>query len=159
MAFASGVGFIRSGFRSLYQSRRRLNKIYSLEKTGDYKIFRETVSRKDLDDQPVILIVGFRLKMIKSSPLLHRFFQRVCVLTTPFWSGLAGFKIKLWMVNRETKDYLGVYEWLGEKNARRYVEFLLPILGFFSIKKTIWHKIYYGRIEDYLADKQLIKSI
>ena len=35
---------------------------------------------------------------------------------------------------------MGIYEWLGEENARAYIDFLIPILRFFSIPSTIWHK-------------------
>ncbi len=68
---------------------------------------------------------------------------------------MAGFRVKLWMVNMETKEYGGVYEWRGEDQAQRYVDFLLPVLGFFSKKDSIWFRLFPDiQIDNYLADRQ-----
>ena len=126
--------------RGLRRLPDRVGKTYTVDQAGQYTIFRETVNRRVRGDVPIVLVIGFRLKLIGSKPLWHWLFQRVCILTTPFWCGLKGFKIKLWMVDRKTKNYMGIYEWLGEENARAYIDFLIPILRFFSIPSTIWQK-------------------
>lgn len=130
--------------------RQRVGKPYSVE-NDVYKIFRETEKPSSTGDT-VILVIGFRLKAIRSNPLFHWLFQRVCILTTPFWSGLTGFKTKLWMVDPATKNYLGIYDWRGKKEADAYISFLLPILKFFSVRGSVWAEQVVGQdFEEYLA--------
>lgn len=129
----------------------RIGKLYSVER-GVYKIFRET-ERPIATGETVILVIGFRLKLIRSNRFLHWLFQRVCILTTPFWSGLAGFKTKLWMFDPETKNYLGMYDWRGKQDAQKYLDFLLPILNFFSVHGTVWTKqLYKQNFENYMTE-------
>jgi hypothetical protein len=40
---------------------------------------------------------------------LHRLFRVVCIITTPFFVGLPGFRSKLWMVDPATGDFAGLY--------------------------------------------------
>lgn len=136
----------------LRHRKDRLGVPYDLEGRGKYVAFRETVSSKEWAGEPTVLVIGFRLKLIGRNRAFHWLFQRVCLLTTPFWCGLDGFKIKMWMVEPKTKDYAGVYLWRGEENTKNYVAFLVPILKFFSVKDSIWWKIHPRRtVDQYLA--------
>ncbi|HSX16072.1 MAG TPA: hypothetical protein VLF40_04740 [Candidatus Saccharimonadales bacterium] len=121
---------------SLRLRHERLGMYYAAQ-GGKYVVFRET-ERAAARGEPVVLVVGFRLKLIRSSRLLHWLFQRVCILTTPFWSGLPGFRTKLWLVDPATKNYLGIYDWRGEPQAQGYLDFLLPVLRFFSTGGSVW---------------------
>lgn len=143
------MGLIVKGRLKL--KRQRLGSLYAVE--GEkYKIFRET-ENPSTSGEAVTLVIGFRLKIIRSNRLMHWLFQRVCIITTPFWSGLAGFKTKLWMVDPNTKNYLGIYDWRGKRAASQYIEFLLPILKFFSVKDSVWAKQLHGQdFEDYLTE-------
>ena len=118
-----------------------MGQLYSIDRGGRYAIFRETVRNKKTADKPVVLVVGFRLKVLRSSPFFHWLFERLCILTTPFWSGFRGFMIKLWMVNTKTKDYLGIYKWSGKENARIYVENLSKVLHLVSTYGSVWYEI------------------
>ena len=141
----------RLAFSALHLRRRRLGYKYDAEQAGVFEIFRETVSQAAGDEPPAVLVVGFRLKYIRGNPFFHWCFQRICILTTPFWSGFPGFRIKLWMVNPDTKDYLGIYQWRGQANTQRYVDFLTPVLNFFSIHSSVWHRLYPDtELENYL---------
>ncbi|MFH0853835.1 MAG: hypothetical protein V1853_05565 [bacterium] len=125
--------------------------LYNAENRGKFKVFRETISRRRLPDPPVVIVVGFRLKLAGTNPLLHWLFQGACIVTTPFWSGLKGYRVKLWLVDPATKNYLGIYDWQGQANAENYIDFLLPILKCFSIPNSVWYKIYTNqKIEAYL---------
>lgn len=126
--------------KRLYRRRDRIGQIYNLAGIGQYQLFRETVCRKAVEGPPVVLVIGFRLKCLGSNIWLHWLFQKVCIITTPFWCGLRGFGIKLWLVEPRTKSYLGIYEWHGQAAAQKYLDFLLPILGFFSVNKSIWYQ-------------------
>lgn len=142
LTLISLIKFICFGFINLHLRRNRVGKIYQIKKADNYKIFRETISTKIIDKPLTVLVVGFRLKLIDANSFLHWIFQRVCILTTPFWGGFKGFKTKLWMVNPSNKNYLGVYEWYGMDNAKKYIDFLIPILKFFSVSGSVRHSIY-----------------
>lgn len=139
LAAASSVtflGLVSQGKLRLVTTR--LGIVYDI-RAQPYAVFRET-TRGEVSGQPTTLVVGFRLKLIGANALLHWLFQRFCILTTPFWSGLSGFRIKLWMINPLSKDYLGIYDWRGREEARTYLDYLLPILRFFSVRGTVWHE-------------------
>ena len=133
--------------------QRRLGSLYEVREKGKYGVFRETVSSTPDDDRRIVIVVGFRLKAIGSSGVLHYFFQRICLITTPFWSGLPGFHVKLWMVDPETKNYAGIYEWRGREKALDYLDALVPVLGFFSAAGSVWYLLY----DDVELDKFLEK--
>lgn len=136
--------------------KNRRGQLYDIEDAGRFAIFRETIQTKPLDAEPVVLVIGFQLKLIGSNGFLHWLFQRACIITTPFWAGLRGFRVKLWMVNPETKGYLGIYEWRGIDNAQAYIQFLIPILKIFSIHTSIWHQMHEHRnIEPYLQSRRI----
>lgn len=144
--------FLRLATSGLSLRKDRLGTQYDIEGASRYAIFRETVSTCAGDEPPVVLVVGFQLKVAGRNSVLHWLFQRVCICTTPFWSGFAGFRVKLWMVDPYTKDYLGVYEWRGTQNAQRYIAFLTPVLQFFSVKDSVWcHMHTHEALEPFLA--------
>jgi hypothetical protein len=143
--------FWKITFRIIHLRKDRLGQIFQVENKGKFKIFRETVNLEEINESPVVLVVGFRLKIIGSNRALHWLFQRICILTTPFWAGFRDFHTKLWMVDPKTKNYLGIYQWFGEQNTQNYLDFLIPVLSFFSVKNSIWYKIYPNReLEEYL---------
>lgn len=155
LTLISVVRFVTRMAWRLELRRQRIGALYDVPPAGQYAIFRETVSNiHTVHEKPVVLVFGFRLKLIGSNPFFHWLFQRVCILTTPFWSGFTGFRIKLWMADPQTKNYLGIYEWLGEKNAAVYINFLTPILKFFSTRESVWHELYPGaQFEAFLAER------
>lgn len=118
------------------------NKRYKVRGKETYTVFRTTKSYINNSHENVVLVVGFRLMIIKNSHLLHHFFQRVCILTTPFWAGLTGFDTKLWAVNFENSNYLGIYQWKGKIDAQKYLDYLIPILRSVSVKGSVWYRIY-----------------
>jgi hypothetical protein len=66
-----------------------------------YVVFRETAMCFPIDGTPVVLVVGFRLLAIRSNKVFHWLFRRLCILSTPAWSGL--------------------YAWRGEEQSRAYI--------------------------------------
>ena len=63
---------------------------------------------------------------------LHALFRVVCILTTPFFVGLPGFRSKLWMVDPATGDFAGLYEWDDAATARAYAEGMAWVLRLIS---------------------------
>jgi hypothetical protein len=143
LAAQSAMRFCRlSGSHSLHLRRDRLGARYTIEQGGTYEIFRETVCDAGAEQRGVVLVVGFRLRTMRSHPLPHWLFQRLCILTTPFWSGFPGFRVKLWMVDPATKNYLGIYDWAGEGRAATYVTALLRVLRPLSTNGSVWYHIH-----------------
>lgn len=104
-----------------------------------YLVFRETVLDVEPEVGGAVLLVGFHLRRLGRAPLLHWLFQRVCIMTTPFWAGVPGFHAKLWLVDPKTFDYGGIYEWRSAEDADRYVARLAPLLRRLSTPGSVWH--------------------
>jgi hypothetical protein len=141
-AVSSAGGFlslVRGG--AIARPRTRLGHRYQSERGGVYTVFRETNGNDRSAGEATVLVVGFRLKVIGSHSVAHRVFQRVCLLTTPFWSGFRGFRVKLWMVDEETKNYLGIYQWAGANNARAYADTLCRVLRVLSTRDSVWYDL------------------
>lgn len=150
-AIRSVLRFFLGDFRYLSNPHSRIDSKYSFEGKGDFKIFRETLCSNICNEKPILLVFGFKLKIVGSIPFIHKMFQRICVLTIPFWCGLPGFKRKLWTVNTKTSEYIGIYDWRGDENAKSYVLFLTPVLKLFAIRDSLWHNTYKNiKLEDYL---------
>lgn len=127
---------------ALFLEAKRIGKTYTIQNHGNYTVFRETVNKTHLNNEEHVLVVGFTLRMINQNTFFHWLFQKVCILTTPFWSGFSGFAVKLWLVDKETKNYLGVYKWQGLQNSKVYCSVLLPILKLVSKKGSVWTQIH-----------------
>lgn len=127
---------------AIARATTRLGRRYRTDRGGIYEVFRETHGNDGVAGDPAVLVVGFRLKAIGSLVLLHWAFQRACLLTTPFWSGFRGFRIKLWMVDHDSKNYLGIYQWAGEENARVHAEALCRVLRPLSSRGSVWYDLY-----------------
>jgi hypothetical protein len=138
---------------SLRRPPQRLGQAYLVEDDRSYQIFRETRSDAAPAEAPNVLVVGFQLKVLGEHSVPHWIFQRCCLLTTPFWSGLPGFSVKLWMVDPESKRYLGIYDWRGLASTQAYVDALVRVLRPLSTADSVWYRIVSDRsLDSYLSD-------
>lgn len=145
------VSLVRQG--ALCQSPQRLKSAFRVDDERVYLVFRETDSLAAPIQSPTVLLVGFQLRVLGAQPLPHWIFQRCCLLTTPFWSGLPGFAVKLWMVDPVTKRYLGIYDWRGLANTLQYVDALARVLRPLSTPDSVWYRILPEcALDSYLAD-------
>jgi hypothetical protein len=154
MAIESARQFLSlTRHRWLRRPSDRLGQAFRVDDGRSYQIFRETVSDAAPSETATVLVVGFQLKVIRAYRLPHWLFQRCCLLTTPFWSGLPGFSVKLWMVDPETKRYLGIYDWRGLANTQAYVDALTRVLRPLSTADSVWYRLEPDRALDaYLAE-------
>lgn len=154
MAVSSGRRFFTLiRHRSLRRPPERLGAAFRVDDGRSYQVFRETVSDAAPAEAPTVLVVGFQLKALRAFRLPHLIFQRCCLLTTPFWSGLPGFAVKLWMVDPVTKRYLGIYDWRGLANTQAYVAALTGVLRPLSTADSVWYRILPDRsLDSYLAE-------
>lgn len=154
MAIGSGRRFLSlARHRALRRPPDRLRQAFRVDDGRSYRVFRETVSDAASAETPNVLVVGFHLKVIGAHPIPHWIFQRCCLLTTPFWSGLPGFSVKLWMVDPSSKRYLGIYDWRGTANAQHYVDALMRVLQPLSTPDSVWYHLLPNQmLEPYLAE-------
>lgn len=142
LAATSAWNYLRQVYAGTMHLRTdRLGAVFNVGEHSDYAIFRETTGDDGVAGAPSVLVVGFRLKLIGSNPIFHWLFQRVCLLTTPFWSGFPGFRVKLWMVDPATRDYLGIYRWAGADHAHTYATALAKVLRAVSTPDSVWYEI------------------
>ncbi len=140
--------------RRLRLGREQLGRDYRLCDGHSYSVFRETV--KPLPrEQRTVIEVGFRLRLAGSARLPHWVFQRLCILTTPFWSGFKGFGKKLWMVDPRTRGYAGIYEWSTPAAARAYLAVLLPVLRVVSVSGSVFSELHPGtELDAFLRERE-----
>ena len=87
---------------------------------------------------------------------MHAPFRVVCIITTPFFVGIRGFRSKLWMVDPETADFAGLYEWDDADTAIG----LMPMAWRGSCApcrhaaRWTYELIENSTVAEYLADKQ-----
>jgi hypothetical protein len=157
LAIASAARWIKlAGTRARYRTDTHLHHLYHIDQGGTYFVFRETVGNDGVPGSPCVLVVAFRLRFIDSFPPMHWLFQRVCLLTTPFWSGFRGFRVKLWMVDPQTKSYLGIYNWAGTDHAKTYADALVRVLRPISTTDSVWYEIVSEqKFEYYLAERDV----
>ena len=130
-----------------------LGEIFGTVRGGRYSIFLDASSRDGVRDPSGVLVVGFRLRWIGSNRLLYRVFRKICVVSTPIWYGFPGYRVKLWMVDYRIEDYLGIYEWAGEKNAIVYAEWLSRLLHHLSASESVRYELRPNeKIENYLEE-------
>jgi len=76
----------------------------------------------------------------------------VCIVTTPFFVGLPGFRSKLWMVDPATGDFAGLYEWDDATTARAYAEGLSRVLRLLSAPGSVGYELVEGTtVAEYLS--------
>jgi hypothetical protein len=92
------------------------------------RIYRETALRDRSYDDLVLIVVRFRLRWIGVNPVWHALFRFESLFNTLLFAAHRGFQTKLWLTDRETGYYRGVYEWRGRDAAREYAETLRVVL-------------------------------
>ena len=123
-----------------------------------YIVFRDTGrvpphEPVDIQSEPAVVVAGFRFAWLgRAGSWRHRLFLRVCIVTVPLFSGLAGYRRKLWLAEDGGDRYLGIYEWAGASAADEYVWALLPILRLLAVKGSVFgHVIADRTVDEHLA--------
>jgi hypothetical protein len=93
------------------------------------EIYRETAMRHLGTTPRVILAVRFRLRLIGSSSLGHALFRFESLFNTVLFAAHRGFHTKLWLTDRSTNYYRGIYEWRDGESAAAYAEVLRVVLA------------------------------
>ena len=93
------------------------------------EIYRETAMRAVGTSPRVMLAVRFRLRLIGSSRVGHALFRFESLFNTLLFAAHRGFHTKLWLTDRSTNYYRGIYEWRDAESAAQYAEVLRVVLS------------------------------
>ena len=128
--------------RRVLMPRDRLGRMIAVVADRRFEPFRETALAGPAPaPEAAVLWVRFHLRGPGTRRWAHWLFQRVCIVTTPFWVGVPGFRVKLWMVDRTTGDYGGLYEWDSAEQAADYAASLAPLLRALSVPRSVEYTI------------------
>lgn len=115
--------------------------------TEEY-VFRETVVAGAKPVEPCVLIVGFRLRLLRRGAVAHALFRRLSIVNTPLFAGFPGFATKLWLADATTGEYRGVYDWNNAEAARYYAESLCALLRIGSVRGSVRYHVEPGITRD-----------
>lgn len=114
-------------------------------------VYRETVVDRPETQDPAVLVVGFRLRLLRGRG--HRWFRVQSIMNTPLFVGFPGYVSKLWMTHDHTGRYRGVYEWDGAELAENYARTLWRVLALGSVPGSIHYAVLPGvRRDEFLRD-------
>ncbi len=123
------------------------------------EVYRETAMRKRRYLGLVLLVVKFRLRFIGSSRLAHWLFRVESLFNTLLFAAHRGFQTKLWLTDRRTWFYRGIYEWEGMEAAVEYAETLRVVLRPWVQSGSFAYQIIEGRSrDDYLQGVEVEPS-
>lgn len=120
-------------------------------------VFRETVVDRSAIADPCVLVVAFRLKLVRGKA--HALFRRESLFNTPLFVGFPGFVSKLWLANDEHDVYRGFYQWDGPERAVHYARSLWRVLALGSVRGSIHYQVLPGlRRDDVLAHPEVLAA-
>ncbi len=108
------------------------------------RIYRETVMRGMNTSPRVMLAVRFRLRFLGSSRVGHALFRFESLFNTLLFAAHRGFHTKLWLTDRVTDFYRGIYEWEDEVSAIEYAETLRVVMTPWAKKGTFEFRVIQG---------------
>lgn len=137
--------------RRIHLPRRFVGQRVRFADGSEATVFRETVVEHRPMVDPAVLVVAFRLRVIRGRG--HALFRRESLLNTPLFVGFPGFVSKLWISHDAEGDYRGLYEWDGPELAERYARSLWRVLALCSVRGSIRYHVAPGlRREDVLSE-------
>jgi hypothetical protein len=124
--------------RRLHLHRDRIGTAIVLPGGRPYLVFRESVCDDPSEEREVTLLVWFQLKGTgPDHPWRSWLFERESILNTVLYAGCTGFERKLWLVDRTSAAYAGLYTWRGEEAARRYARYITAVLRPLSVPGSV----------------------
>jgi hypothetical protein len=153
MLRCAGVTFVLLGRRRLRLRTSRVGTTVHVPDGREFAVFRESWCDPEAEGPPVVLLVWFRLRGVPAGATIRRWlFERESILNTILYAGMPGFRIKLWMVDRRTSDYGGLYEWGGGERAERYGRYITAVLRPLSVPGSVGFRLLGpGRLDDLLG--------
>ena len=136
---ATGRGFAMLARRQVHIPKENVGRILQFADGSTSRVYRETVVDGGVPAEPCVLVVAFKLRLVRGSA--HRLFEAESVLNTPLFVGFPGFVSKLWCANDDRGVYRGLYEWDGAARARGYAAALWRVLELVSVPGSIRYQV------------------
>jgi hypothetical protein len=140
--------------RRIAQPRARVGQVIAFADGTHGRIYRESVVRGARTDDPVLLVVGFRLRWVRGRG--HALFRAESLLNTILFIGFPGFVSKLWLAHDEHGLYRGVYQWNRARLADSYVRTLWWPLALVSERRSIHYVVIAGVERDDALSEPLL---
>lgn len=120
------------------------------------EVYRETVVDRPPPAAPTAVVVGFRLRRVRSA-WAHALFRLESELNTVLFAGFPGLVSKLWFGHDEHGLYRGVYQWDDPGLAVAYVRALWWVLALVSERTSIHYAVLPGLLrEEVLTDPSVV---
>ena len=132
--------------RRVHQPRTHVGQWLRFDTWSAAYVYRETVIDRPAPSDPAVLVVGFRLRVVRGRG--HDVFRLMSLLNTPLFVGFPGFVSKLWLANDEHGVYRGLYQWDGAQQAEDYARALWRVLALVSVPGTIHYRVLPGPWRD-----------
>ncbi len=117
--FLSLVITIANALRGhLHFPKNHIGEILTMEDGQKFTIFRQLIvdPGQDQPEKPgATFMVQFHVAHMSASQ--NKLFS---LFPIPFFAGLPGFRSKLWMLNKASGAFQGIYEWDTAENAKNY---------------------------------------
>ena len=141
--------------RRVHLPRQRVGMQMRFANGTSSRVYRETVVDGALVAEPCVLVVRFRLRLVRG--IGHRLFRIESLLNTLLFVGFPGFVSKLWMTHDDDGVYRGLYQWNGAASAQAYARALWRVLALVSEPGSIGYRVLPGVWrDDVLADPWLL---
>ena len=144
--------------RRTHLPKQRLGTLLRFADGTTARVFRETVVDRGPPEDPCILVVAFRLRLLRGR--WHKLFFWECILNTPLFVGFPGFVSKLWLDHDEHDDYRGLYEWNDPESAEHYARSLWRVLQLVCRRDAIRYVVLDGlHRQAVLADPETLEPL
>jgi hypothetical protein len=145
-------------YRRIHTPREHLGMRLRFADGTTGRVYRETTVDRDPPADPCVLVVEFRLRLVRGSG--HTLFRAESLLNTPLFVGYPGYVSKLWLAHDRHGVYRGVYEWDVPERAEFYARCLWRVLELVSVPGSIHYRVLPGlRRDAVLADPTVIDRI
>jgi hypothetical protein len=141
--------------RALHLHSARVGSEVVIPDGRRFEVFRESSCDRTYDGTAVMLAVWFRLRGVPAGGRLRRWlFERESIVNTFLFAGVEGYLVKLWMVNRDTSEYAGLYSWSSAELADAYGRYITAVLRPLSVPgSTGFQVVADTTLEEYLATR------
>jgi hypothetical protein len=145
--------------RRLIQPTRNIGRFISFADGTSAAVYRETIIKRAPPADPAVLVVGFRLRGIRSDRA-HMLFRRESEWNTVLFAGFPGLVSKLWLRHDQQRTYRGIYQWDNAELAVVYVRALWWMLALVSEPDSIHYAVLPGLLRDeFLGDPSLVDAV
>jgi hypothetical protein len=150
------TSFVLLAHRRVHLPRGNVGRVLRFADGSVTTVYRETVVDRRPPAEPCVLVVAFRLHLVRGR-VLHRLFEAESLLNTPLFVGFPGYVSKLWCTHDTRGVYRGVYEWDGAQRAAAYASSLWRVLELGCVGGSIHYRVIPGLHRDaVLAEPALL---